>query len=198
MDAGGRMIQAPHLREDPPVAVPVESLEERVQRLECLVATLQDARQMEERVADRVAEQVENRLRPAPPRATVMEMTRELLPAALESARLGTNGPETASGQSARSRASWLLLEFYDEVRAIFWMFLDTRYRMTWTCRLLPVSILVLILFGWFLLGSLPLVGALIDKLFDIVLIAIGYKVLSREAGRYRQMVPDFPPRRRA
>jgi hypothetical protein len=88
-------------------------------------------------------------------------------------------------------------LELYDEARAICRMFVDRRYRRTWTCWLVLPILACLFLFSWLVLGNLFLVGWLLSKLVDMVLVVLGYKILSREAQRYLETVPPFiPPRR--
>jgi hypothetical protein len=85
------------------------------------------------------------------------------------------------------------MLDLYTELRAIFWMFLDRHYRLSWTCRLVVPVFLFLVLASWWILGSIPFVGALLDKAFDIVLIVVAYKILAREARTYRELFPQFP-----
>jgi hypothetical protein len=179
------MIEAPHLREEGahPAAPASNGIEQRVQRLEDAVAALQDTRQLEERLVDRVADRLGRTAPLAMPAAAgvIIEAGRQLLPAAAP--RAGGTPP----------RLPWLLLDLYAELRAIFWMFLDRGYRLTWTCRLVLPVLLLLMVSSWFIIGAIPLVGALLDKAVDVVLVVVAYKVLSREAHRYRGLFPHFP-----
>ena len=61
-------------------------------------------------------------------------------------------------------------------------------YRLTWQTRLLPP----LILFGMFL--SWLLLPSLVDRALMLVLAYVLFKVLTREATRYRMTSPDIPP----
>src|SRR5438128_475999 len=106
----------------------IELLEQRVQRLEDAVGTMQDTRSLEDRVATRVADRL-TRASAGEPKGMIIEAGRRLLPTSI--------GPFRSEDLSS-SKSTWLLIELYNEVRAIFWMFLDTQYRVGWTCRLLP------------------------------------------------------------
>jgi hypothetical protein len=62
----------------------------------------------------------------------------------------------------------------------------DYRYRMTWSGRIVPLACIVLAVLSFFLIRLIPLVGGIADYVITIVLAAILYKSLSREAQRYR------------
>jgi hypothetical protein len=163
----------------------VEALQQRVQRLEERVLQLQDTTALEERMAARFA--APGAATPSPP-LTIAEAGRRLLPRAL-------GGRARPAGSAVPPPGGiWLLTDLYTEIRAMFWMFIDTRYRLSWTCRLVLPVVLFMAFMSWFLFdGRFVYIGSLIDRLIDLVLIVITYKVLSREALRYRQAVPDFP-----
>jgi hypothetical protein len=172
-----------------------EMLEERVRRLEDAVAVLQDTRHLEERVVERVANRLNRSAPPAgaEPTGIVVHPGRRLVPATAVAAR--DQPADSPMATSVRGlRQSWLLLDFYNEVRAMVRMSLDRRYRVAWMARVVPVVALALFLFSWFFIGGIPWIGPILDRLFDVVLICIVYKVLSREAQRYRQAVCDLPP----
>jgi hypothetical protein len=104
--------------------------------------------------------------------------------------------PGQESTFAAGMRWSSFFFDVYAELRAILRMFVDPRYRMSWTSRLVPLLLAVLILTsGYWAPGALlPGVGTLIDKLIDVPLAFLLFKVLSHEARRYRQTSPDLPP----
>jgi hypothetical protein len=183
------MAEASPVREDPtlPLKRQLDELEKRVHDLE---AAGQDTTGLEEKIASRVADRLT--AAPAPPAQApgLLEAGRRLMPAAL-------GGRRKAAGSSQRQ--GWLIPELYAEVRAIFWMFLDTRYRLGWTCRLIPPILVSVLFISWFLLdGRLFYFGTIIDRLIEIALVVIAYKVLSREARRYRDTVGDFPSKHAA
>jgi hypothetical protein len=95
---------------------------------------------------------------------------------------------------------SWLALDILNELRVMLRMLVDPRYRLTWPGRIVPVVVLVLIvlsdteklafLFPWNLVA---IFGYYVNKLFQILLLFIMFKVLLREVDRYRDQVPDAP-----
>jgi hypothetical protein len=194
-EAASGMAEGSSIGEDPmlPLKRQLEELEKRVQNLE---ASGQDTSALEERVASRVAD----RLSPAtaspvqtsgsPGQASgLLEAGRRFMPAALGGRRKAGSSP----------RQGWLIPELYAEVQAIFWMFVDTRYRVGWTCRLIPPVLVSILFISWFLFdGRLFYVGTILDRIIEIALVVIAYKVLSREARRYRDTIGDFPSKHAA
>jgi hypothetical protein len=164
----------------------LQALEQRIQRLEEGIGRLQDTRALEERLAERVSRNVARQSSAG----LLVDAGRRLLPAALA---VGPNLPATAPATAEAGRSSWLLIDLYQEVRAIFWMFRDWRYRRTWACWLLVPALVFMLFCSWFILGSIPFVGMLLDKTVDIVLVILAYKILSREARRYTLMIPQLP-----
>jgi hypothetical protein len=104
--------------------------------------------------------------------------------------------PGRESAFSAGLRWSSFFFDAYAELRAILRMFVDPRYQMSWTSRLVPLALALLLLTsGYWAPGtSIPGIGTLIDKLIDVPLAFLLFKVLSHEARRYRQTSPDLPP----
>ncbi len=88
----------------------------------------------------------------------------------------------------------WLLFEIYAEGRAILRMYFDPRYRMSWHSRLMIPLLIVGIVLSRMMIASVPLIGWLLDIVLFPVLLYVLIKVLSREATRYRLTSPDLPP----
>jgi hypothetical protein len=182
--------------EEPLESVPpsLTDLEPRVRRLEEAVAVLQDCKPLEDRIVERVSEQL-NRNRSHPVRDTtslIIEAGRQLLPTPLEPPN--QTAPPALPGPRRRS---WFLLDLLAEARAILRMFVDPRYRMGWAGRTIPLVLIALILTSsfWMLGTGLPLgVGTVIDKTLDLVLAFVLFKILAYEARRYRETSPDLPP----
>ena len=89
-----------------------------------------------------------------------------------------------------------MLWELLIEIRAIFFMFVDPRYRLGWPTRILTVVLLAAIATSlfWPPMSMLPSVLAtILDKIVDLALSYILWKVLIHEARRYRQTAPDLP-----
>jgi hypothetical protein len=182
-----------------------DSLEQRVARLEDAVSTLQDTRQLEERVVQRVA----TRLQSTPGTAiqesagVLIDAGRKLLPAALDlvSPPPGDTEPRPAA-LPPPLRRPWVVLEAWHEARAMVRMFFDPRYRPSWKARAIPLLLLAAIATSWIwlpgtsMLSSIPLGAAimtLVDKAVDLVLAFLAFKILSREVRRYHEVIADLP-----
>jgi hypothetical protein len=201
--------EPPREGEAPAASGILTALEERVRRLEDAVAGLQDTRHLEDRVVERLADR--NRADLAKDATGIMiEAGRHLLPAAPPLADRADDGATTPPPATAppppspRSvRRPWLLFDLYADVRAAMYMFVDPRYRMSWSGRFLPWALLFAIGTSWFwipfisLLYAIPAVGPFVAtvlvKCVDLVLAFVLYKVLSREATRYRETSRDLP-----
>ena len=168
-----------------PVATPLDvgelqrtllELEQRVQVLENTVAAIPDAKQLEERVTDRVV----TRLPKAPS---------EPEPAAEPSFRDIALPIPSARTMTTVMQSSWMIWDLVADARTMFWMLMDRRYTKAWMTRLLALVLLGLI--GttglWVPLSGIAIVGYWVDKLVVVVLtLALGV-VLSRETRRYRE-----------
>ncbi len=186
------MYEARNSASDPPPARNgLEAIEQRVHRLEDAVAALQDTSQLEDRLTERVTERIRHSAPVAQePAGAIVEAHRPFVPRALAWVRSQTT---PAGGAASAVRQSWLLVDAVTEARAMFHMFVDPRYRMGWGARGLSVGLLVLILLSyWVIPGTgLPLVGYFLNKVLDLILAFILYKILSRESRRYRATFPD-------
>jgi hypothetical protein len=175
------------------------SLEHRVRRLEDAVATLQDTRPLEERITDRITRRL-RRERASPPAesgGSLVSAGRQLLPAALSLVRVQADRADEPLHSGTPLRRPWLLLELYADLRAMVRMFFDPRYRPSWLARVGPLVLLALIATSWIWLPGTALLPTsfmtLIDKGVDLVLAFVGFKILAREACRYREVVAELP-----
>jgi hypothetical protein len=150
---------------------PLACLEHRVQRLEAAVTALQ------EKTCPESADKPQVKVGPAMANSTNI---------------MAGNPPEPVDGPPAEpapsSRPPWLLVDILAEAKAMVQMFFDIRYRVGWFTRLLVVILLTLIFTSglWFPPAYLPLLGTPLEKILDVLLAFVTYKVLSREARRYR------------
>jgi hypothetical protein len=175
------------------------SLEQRVRRLEDAVAQLQDTRQVEDRIVERLAQRrTETAVRDSA--GMFLDAGKQLLPVAAGMIRSETRTAEAqARGTAPQVRRSWLLFDLLAEARSMVRMFVDPRYRMTWPGRLVLPVLGVLLLVTLWELGSLSdlsfvkLIMAILEKLADLLLAFVAYKVLAREVSRYREQIPDAP-----
>lgn len=172
---------------------PLPALEQRVRRLEDAVATLQDVRQIEERIVERVAERLHVATLPAPPEETggAIVATARVPPTPIEA----TVRPVTAPYHLVRA---WTWFDFLVDLRAMYRMFLDPRYHLDWKVRVITLVLLVALLTSaiWvpgisFMPGWL---AAIVDKIVDLALAFVLFKILIAEARRYRETAPDLPP----
>jgi hypothetical protein len=181
-----------------PEAQPLTPIEMRIRRLEDALAQLQQIRAAELRVttghSPRPAAPV------APPTASpphqaptdkLWDLGVRALTAPGEVARALSQPPG-----DPRSRQGWLFFESVTEVRAIFRMFTDPRYRLSWSGRIAPLALAVLMLFSWWWVpfSAVPIFGNVLDKAVDLLLAYVLIKLLAHEARRYRETAPDLPP----
>jgi hypothetical protein len=175
------------------------ALEQRVRRLEDAVATLQDTRPLEERIVERVSRRLNRNLaQTTQDSGTVVAPGRSLLPAALDLIRnKAAEGERHSAGPYGSLPRPWFLFDAYTELRTMVRMFLDSRYRPTWLARIAPLVLLALVMTSWIWLPGTTILPTslmtIIDKTVDIALAFLAFKVLHREARRYRELVADLP-----
>jgi hypothetical protein len=180
-------------RNDPPGAGWAgETLEQRVQRLEDAVASLQNTGPLEERITQRVAERLEGRavLSPSGRKDQIIEAPRSPMPAAPKPTGLSSGPGSSPLSNPVLLRQRWLLFDVLAELAAIFRMFFDVRYHVGWSARLIVLVLVPLILLShwWLPLVGVPVVGPILDKVVSLFLAFVLYKALSREARRYMEL----------
>jgi hypothetical protein len=172
------------------------ALELRINRLEDVVAHLQDTRSLEERVVERVAERLKHQEKANPRDVTglVVDASRSLLPA-LNSINVENASVKSGGRRKSILRQPWLLVDMLAELRAIFRMFVDPRYHLGWRGRLAPILLIAVILTSsfWVPGTGLTIVGPLFDKCLNLILAYVLFKILSHEARKYRETAPDLP-----
>jgi hypothetical protein len=158
-----------------PLAVPADgdtsALEQRMRRLEDALREIGETR-----VTDR-------------PKARTARATDVSIPTAAVA-------PDPPTAKPAGENANWFLLELWAEARAIQYMYFDPRYRMSWHAWLIPLLLLAaFITTGWWVPGAdIVGMGRLIVKAVELILAFVLFKMLAREARRYRETAPDLPP----
>jgi hypothetical protein len=184
-------------------------LEERVRHLEEAVAVLQDTRALEERVVERVTAKVA----PTPANGVrdsaglLLEAGRQILPGAVAVLASAARPDEAATppptpAPAPPPRRPWLLWDIYAELRAIVRMYLDPRFRLTWSARLGPLILLSALATSWLWLPgvsllnkvSVDILGTLCVKVVDLLLAFVLFKIVHGEVTRYRTTSPDLPP----
>jgi hypothetical protein len=167
-------------------------LEERVRRLEAALAQLQGGAGHEPRQAEQI------RVHPTQSTGTtsfLLDVGKRLLRPSEPKLPNPATAPAAASAPPGTAARTWLLLDAIAEARAIFRMFVDPRYRLSWFGRTVPLCLIGAIATSWWWVpgSSILIFGTLLDKSVDLVLAFFLFKVLSHEARRYRETSPDLP-----
>jgi hypothetical protein len=92
-------------------------------------------------------------------------------------------------------RRPWLLLDLLRELGAAFRMYMDPRYRVRRSTKLLVPMILVAFIVNYLFLNfalTVPVISEVFERLIDIILAVLLYKALSREVARYRQVLAQM------
>lgn len=200
----------------PPVAAVAEvstdsvdrlTLEQRVRRLEDALTSLQQQRQSEPRlltapVAARIVDPLPV-LVPAPAvppqptsTAVLLDMGKRLLGAATQAVVAPPMSVPRVSHSIERGGILWLMWDTWAEARIIVRMYVDPRYNLSWSARMLPLILLAAIStsYYWVPGTTIPLLGSWANKAVDLSLAFLLFKWLGHEARRYRQTSPDIPP----
>jgi hypothetical protein len=178
-----------------PQLAPVTSLENRVRRLEDQVEGLQDTRKLEDRVTERIAKRLERKQSNAAIKVPVAAVAAPSKPPPMAAIAPPTEMPPVVVIQGNAVKQRWLAVDIFTEFRAMLRMFLDARYRvfyMSWQTKVYPVLLLGLIVVSGFTISYVPLIGPVLDRLAELVIAFSLYKVLSREAGRYKEIAPQI------
>jgi hypothetical protein len=177
-----------------PASSPAAALAARVARLEDVVASLQDTQAMEDRVTERLSARILTRSRRKNSSTNlIVEASRQLLPAALQTVQEQTARADAPAGAAPNlQHHPWLFFDAVAEARAIFRMYFDRRYRVSWIARMTPLLAGIFLVLSWLLISGIWLIGPFVDKAFDLVLAFVVYKVLHREVQSYRFAIADL------
>jgi|GEM_PF-2665095 hypothetical protein len=184
-----------------------ERLEDRLHRLEKAIAALSDTKLMEERLVEKVITRVPPPTAAlAPPQTTtsatgaIFEAGKALLPGAIKAVtselKAATN-PQTASAPRGGFLApqTWMLTDLVYDIRTFFSLYVDYRYRPSWTSRIVPIAVIGLLIINIVMRQTSGLMGIAMEYVLDPIALIILFKTLSREAIRYREHVAHLPPR---
>jgi hypothetical protein len=86
----------------------------------------------------------------------------------------------------------WFLMQLAAEFRLMVRMYFDPRYRISRTTQFVLPGIVLLAVLNYFLFASwfsIAIVGPVLERIIDMVLCVIGYKLLTWETGRYRDVL---------
>ena len=101
---------------------------------------------------------------------------------------------ETTVAARAKNRP-WLLVDLLREIGVTVRMYFDPRYRVRRGTQLLVPSLLGMIgaayvVFNYFFV--FPVVSPVLERLTEVVIAMLLFKVISREIARYRQSVAEY------
>lgn len=93
------------------------------------------------------------------------------------------------------TRRPWLLIELLRDFGATFNMYLDPRYRVRRATQVMVPVILVLFAVNCFFFRhvfTVEIVSSALEKIIDVILAVLLYKVVYREIVRYRQVLAQL------
>ena len=180
----------------PPMSANNVSLEQRVRRLEDALTLLQQQRAAEPRSLLPPAEPSPVAPSQTTSTAVLLDVGKRLLGAATQAVVAAPMPVPSVAHPAERGGILWLLWDTWAEARIIVRMFVDPRYQLPWSARVLPLLLLAAILtsYYWIPGTTIPLLGSWLNKAVDLLLAFLLFKWLGHEARRYRQTSPDLPP----
>ncbi len=132
-------------------------LESRVLALEGKVASLPDAKQIEERV-----------------KASLPPPANPIVPPSFKDIEIPIPSVQNVI---AAAKTTWTTFEVLGELQAIFWTLFDRRYHMAWGTRIITIALVILILTShWW--------APFWSKVFDLALGLVLFIVLNFETRR--------------
>lgn len=171
------------------------AMAERLRRLEQQLADAQDTAKIEEQLADKVVARITRHMaatgyRNGPPdglaAAEATGVGGLVVPSALIQGNLQALAVQ-AAGSAAKG--FWERLGIVQELRLMGRMYFDARYRTSRVAQIGVPVVVGLIVLNYFFVGGIPIVGFLLERLILIVLAVALYKLLSREAIRYGEVL---------
>jgi hypothetical protein len=166
-------------------------LEERIHKLETALAERTSSALTEDAVAERVIAKLSSVAGlPQSSHGTDRVLVLASKPDDLPPPPKGTvlHPPEMASDPTHRT---WFLTELLAEVRLALHMYFDPRYRISRTTQFALPGIAILFVINYFFYAwiSIPFLSPVVERAIDILLCVVGYKLIIRELGRYRDVL---------
>ncbi|MCX7666248.1 MAG: hypothetical protein N2112_11950 [Gemmataceae bacterium] len=92
-------------------------------------------------------------------------------------------------------KRKWILGEIFRDFRTIFLMYFDQRYRLRRSTQLLVPSILISLILVYLFFNyafSILLISPILERLIEMILAVLLYKVLNQEMIRYREALKAY------
>jgi hypothetical protein len=164
----------------------LETVADRLAKLERTLATLQDPNQLEQRVTEKLLAKMSEHspagLVPMLPGSAASSVAQGLMTAAA-----------SAAVDSKFGKGSfWEAFSILKELQLVFRMYFDPRYRLSRIAQLgVPIIFVMMILnyLNFTQVWTLPIVAPILERGIFIVLAFAMYKILAREAQRYSDVL---------
>jgi hypothetical protein len=102
--------------------------------------------------------------------------------------------PDLPSPSGTSAKRPWLLTELLRDLMTTLRMYLDPRYRVRRSTQIMVPLVLGLFVVNYlfFSVFPIPIINVILEKVVDILLAVVLYKVLSREVARYREALAQY------
>jgi hypothetical protein len=167
------------------------ALAERIRRLEEQLAARDEFPTGDEAVANRVLRILAEKAAQNRALANGQPPVPGLISTAMTAARvIFPHSPPGAVPQPAEHGfKAWLLAQVAGEFRLMVKMYVDPRYRLSRFGQFGVPLVVALMVLNYFFIAAMPFVGFLVERLVLIVLAVVLYKLLAREAVRYKAVL---------
>ena len=163
----------------------VESVADRLAKLERALTNLQDQAQLEQRVTDKLLSQFQQNppvgLLPAVPGLAAHSLLQGVMTAAA-----------TAAVDRKAPGGFWDWIGLLQELKLIFRMHFDPRYRLSRIAQIgVPVIFIMMVLnyLNFTQVWTLFIVAPILERVIFLALAVVLYKIWSREAQRYSEVL---------
>ena len=118
-----------------------------------------------------------------------------VIPSKQDGPRLPPHGAVIHPPESTTSdptQRTWLAIQIWAELKLLLYMYFDPRYRISRTTQFAIPGIAVLIILNYFFFAiwfNVLVISPVLERLLDVLLCVVGYKLLVRELGRYRDVL---------
>jgi hypothetical protein len=161
-------------------------LEDRVHKLETAVADDAIANRVIEKLSAMAAERERN---PDSDGVLVLASAAEPHPPAPPPPQGAVLHPPAPADATERK---WFLAQFAAELRLVVTMYFDPRYRISRTAQFALPGIALVLIFNYFFFSvwvNVTFLSPVVERLLIVILAVVGYKLLTRELARYREVL---------
>lgn len=171
---------------DSPANGQLETVADRLAKLERALANLQDQNQLEQRITEQLMTKLQVQLPALPPGGGVPGLAANSLLQGVMTAAA------TASVDAKASGSFWDWMSLLREVKLIARMYFDPRYRLSRIAQLgVPIILVMMVLnyLNFTYVWVLPIASQILERVIFLILVLVLYRILSREAQRYDEVL---------